>query len=179
MLQTIFTLFLFLGGVFMYLVHLLTFESRVSNIYKVLGIILAFIPAVGFIAYTIMYLYDVFNYQKDSFRWESDNKSVVRGLWINRLLFNDVDWDEYDAEKLRKKKEALQAAKEKAEREKEEAERRAKELHIQREKERRDKLVHGLSGTNPPQLEPIEPVIEQGLKKGVRTVKTQKTIDVD
>lgn len=161
MLQTIFTLFLFLGGVFMYLIYLLSFELQVSNIHKVLGIILACIPVVGFIFYTVTYLYNVFNYQKSDFRWKRHDKSIVRGLWINRLLFNDVDWEEYDEEKLREKKEALQVTKEKAELKKAEIERHANELLAQREKERRDKLIHGLSGTNPPQLEPIEPVIEQ------------------
>ena len=161
MLQTIFTLFLFLGGVFMYFIYLLSFELQVSNIHKVLGIILAFIPVVGFVFYTVTYLYNVFNYQKNNFRWKQNDKSIVRGLWINRILFNDVDWEEYDEIKLREKTEALQAAKEKAELKKAEIERHANELLAQRDKERRDKLIHGLSGTNPPQLEPIEPVIEQ------------------
>ena len=157
MLQTIFTLFLFLGGIFMYFVYLLTFELRISNIYKVLGIILACIPVAGFTAYMIAYLCSVFDYQKDNFEWENKGKSIVRDLWINRLLFNDVDWEEYDTKKALQKEKRIQAAKEKAER-------HAKELRIQCEKERRDKLVQGLSGTNPPQLEPIEPVIEQSEK---------------
>jgi len=154
--QTIFTLILFLGGIFMYLVHLLTFESHVPNIYKLLGIILACIPVIGFIAYTIIFLFDVFSYQKDCFTLDYVNGAVIRDTWLNRILFNDVDWLSYDKRNEQKRIKALNAAKDKE----------VKEMKKAEEK-RREKLIKGLYNQDSPynpkllKVEPIAPVVKQ------------------
>ena len=176
MLQTIFTIILFFGGLFMYLLNLLTFESRIPNIYRVLGVILALIPAVGLISYTIMYLYDVFNYQKEGFYWKrrDKNTATVRGTRLNRALFNDIDWASYDEDKKAQREEELRIVKEKAEAAAKKA-----------EDDRRSKLLEGLNNTGT--TVQIAPIVEQAPAKrkketrpagDVKTLKKEKTIDI-
>ena len=94
--QIILTLFAFLGGLLFYALDILTFKLRIPKIYILLGFLLALIPVVGLISYFVMYLYDIFNYQKDEFWYIKNNNALLRDTKLNRYLFDDVDWATYD-----------------------------------------------------------------------------------
>ena len=94
--QIILTIVAFFGGLFFYALDLLTFKVRVPKIYVLLGFLLALIPGVGVISYLIIYLYDLFNYQRDSFFHVRNDLALLRDTTINRYLFDDVDWATYD-----------------------------------------------------------------------------------
>ena len=94
--QIILTLVAFFGGLFFYALDILTFKVRVPKIYILLGFLLSLIPVVGFVSYLIMYLWDIFNYQKDGFWHIRNDHSLLRDTKVNRYLFDDVDWATYD-----------------------------------------------------------------------------------
>jgi len=96
MFSKILVLLAFFGGILFYLINLLTFEQRLPRIYSFLSFICSLIPLVGIVTFAVLYLYNVFNYQTCNFYTCYDSKAVVRDTKLNRFLFNDVDWEDYE-----------------------------------------------------------------------------------
>lgn len=96
MISKILVLLAFFGGILFYLINLLTFEQRLPRIYSILSFVCSLVPLVGIVTFAILYLYNVFTHQTNSFYTCYNSKAVVRDTKLNRFLFNDVDWEDYE-----------------------------------------------------------------------------------
>lgn len=165
MTQFIITAVLFFGGILLYIINSLMFKTfKMNHATKVLLFLGSLIPGAGLIIQICYSIWAGSNYQTWGFY--SHENVQVRDTWLNRWLFDDVRWNEYDEQKQRE-----------AERAREEAEARAAEQAKKAEQERRAKLVQGLAGGTA-FIEPIEHV-ETEEKPEIRTSKKQKVIDID
>ena len=104
MFQIVLSFIAFFGGIPLYLMNLLTFEQRMPRIYRILSFICSLIPVVGLLVFAVLYLYNLFSYQTNRFYISDDSKSVVRDTKLNRFLFNDIDWANYEKYKNLNKK---------------------------------------------------------------------------
>jgi branched-subunit amino acid transport protein AzlD len=128
MCQFIITAVIFFGGIVMYIINQFMFKTfKMNNISKILLFLGAFIPCAGLVIQLFYTFWASSHYQTWGF-YDPDLVQV-RDSNLNRWLFDDVKWDEYDEQKQRKK-----------EREQREAELRA----ASEEQKRRAKLVEGL-----------------------------------
>ena len=126
--QFIITAVIFFGGIVMYIANQFMFKTfKMNNISKILLFLGSLIPGAGLVIQLCYTLWASGHYQTWGFY---DHDLVqVRDSKLNRWLFDDVKWNEYDEYKQREK-ERLQR----------EAEQRAAE----EEQKRRAKLVEGL-----------------------------------
>lgn len=165
MTQFIITAVLFFGGILLYIINSFMFKTfKMNHATKVLLFLGSIIPGAGLIIQIGYSIWAGSNYQTWGFYSKGDVQ--VRDSWLNRWLFDDIRWNEYDEQKQRE-----------AERAREEAEARAAEQAKKAENERRAKLVQGLA-EGPAFIEPIEHV-ETEEKPEIRTSKKQKVIDID
>lgn len=104
MFQTILSLIVLFGGIPLYLINLLTFEQRMPRIFRVLSFICSLIPLVGILVFIVLYFYNLCHYQTDRFNLAFNDKVVVRDTKLNRFLFNDIDWQDYEKYKNLNKK---------------------------------------------------------------------------
>lgn len=157
--QFIITAVIFFGGIVMYIANQFMFKTfKMNNISKILLFLGSLIPGAGLVIQICYTMWASGHYQT----WGFYDKDLVqvRDSKLNRWLFDDVKWNEYDEQKrLTAEREAREAA-----------ERAAKE-----ERERRAKLVAGLHKED--QTEYI--VHDEDGKPKIRTRKNQKVVDVD
>jgi hypothetical protein len=99
--QIITTIVLFGGGLIFYLFNTTLFDTtlfnRIGNILLFVG---ACIPVIGIILGAGCFFAYMVTYQKFGFSYTKPIQ--VRDSKINRWLFNDIDWNDYDIQKRAK-----------------------------------------------------------------------------
>ena len=95
MAQIIFTIVCFFGGITLYIINNLMFKTfKINNGLRILLFLGALIPVAGLfiqLCYTIC-AYCVY----PTCYFNSFDDVRIRDTMLNRWIFNDVDWKEYD-----------------------------------------------------------------------------------
>lgn len=116
--QFIITTVIFFGGIVLYIVNQLLFKTfKMNHATKVILFLCSLIPGLGLVIQFCYTLWASGHYQTWGFY--SPDLVQIRDSKLNRWLFNDVKWDEYDKQKQSEKE-------------------------LEEEKNRREKLVLGL-----------------------------------
>lgn len=87
-------LFAMFGGVLFYFLILAIFKINISKMAKIGLFIIAIIPIIGTIMYIIAFIASCIMYQREIFY--RDELVQPRDTKLNRWLFDDVDWKDYD-----------------------------------------------------------------------------------
>ena len=82
------------SGVLFYFLILALFKVNLSRITKISLFIPSFLPVLGAIMYVIAFIASCVTYQRESFY--RDELVQPRDTKLNRWLFDDVDWKDYD-----------------------------------------------------------------------------------
>lgn len=164
--QFIITAVIFFGGIVLYIANQFMFKTfKMNNISKILLFLGALIPGAGLVIQFCYTLWASNHYQTWGF-YDPDLVQV-RDSKLNRWLFDDIKWNEYDEQKQREKEKAQQ-----------EAERKAAE----EEKKRRAKLVEGLNYEKRNEDAVLGELVEKTTGKRTKNVKVGfegKQIDLD
>ena len=84
-------------GFLLFLLNILLFDANVSNFSKISFGLLSLIPGVGVLIMLLSIGWDANHYKRDGFGYSiSTNEIYVKRTKLNRWLFNDINWKEWD-----------------------------------------------------------------------------------
>lgn len=86
-------------GLILFLINKYLFISNDSRIWSFWCMMLSIIPICGAVAYLITIILNCYYCQhlyEHHMTKYGDDYAVVRDTKLNRWLFNDIDWEEYD-----------------------------------------------------------------------------------
>ena len=88
------------GGIVLYLISILMFESFKPRIVNLIFFGLACVPGLGLILMTGILLWQIFSHDRQPYLIDMDERCfcdiIVRRSKLNRWLFNDIDWKHWD-----------------------------------------------------------------------------------
>lgn len=84
-------------GFILFLINVILFDSVSSNFNKIAFGFFSLVPVFGVIIMILSIGWDASHYKRDGFGTSiCTNEIYVRRIRINRWLFNDINWKEWD-----------------------------------------------------------------------------------